>query len=240
MTDCLGIVLAGGLSLGAMLNLGEHEPPAYNFDGAHRAKLDDILAEEGLDMFTEDDRHAIAYTAVHQFKAWEDFPAVLPELQKQRIVVSFTILSYRIAIDTAKRNGFTWDAVLSCEGFGFYKLLPQAYLKAAELLQLQPEECCMVACHPFDLDAAMGFYLRAARLGLPLAGWGVATVFLNPDYAGRNAVEGHAWCYWALTLEPDADARLQYDDACGTLPETLSPQEVEAIATRTEELLSSN
>ena len=68
----------------------------------------------------------------------------------------------------------------------------------------------------------------------------MATVFLNPDYAGRNAVEGHAWCYWAMTLEPDADARLQYDDSCGTLPETLSPQEVEAIATRTEELLSSN
>lgn len=154
-------------SLGAMINLGEHEPPAYNFDGAHRMKLDEILAEEGLDMFTEDDRHAIAYDAVHQFQAWEDFPAVLPELQKQRIVVSFTILSYRIAIDTAKRNGFQWDAVLSCEGFGFYKTLPQAYEKAAELLQLEPSECCMVACHPFDLDAAKKVGFKTAMVRRP-------------------------------------------------------------------------
>ena len=67
-------------SLGAMLNLGEHEPPAYNFDGAHRMKLDEILAEEGLDVFTEEDRHAIAYDAVHKLTVWPDFPAVLPEL----------------------------------------------------------------------------------------------------------------------------------------------------------------
>ena len=168
-------------SLGAMLNLGAHEPPAYNFDGAHRMKLDDILAEEGLDMFTEADRRAIAYDAVHRFKAWADFPAVLPELQKRRIVVSFTILSYRIAIDTAKRNGFTWDAVLSCEGFGFYKLLPQAYRKAAELLQLAPEECCMVACHPFDLDAAKAVGFKTAMVRRPME-WGGPDAPNQPDF----------------------------------------------------------
>lgn len=168
-------------SLGSMLNLGEHEPPAYNFDGAHRMKLDDILAEEGLDMFTEEDRRAIAYDAVHQFQAWPDFPAVLPELQKQRIVVSFTILSYRIAIDTAKRNGFQWDAVLSCEGFGFYKLLPQSYLKAAELLQLEPEECCMVACHPFDLDAAKKVGFKTAMVRRPNE-WGGPDAPNQPDF----------------------------------------------------------
>ena len=31
-------------SLKKMLNLGEHEPPAYNFDGAHRATLDEVIA----------------------------------------------------------------------------------------------------------------------------------------------------------------------------------------------------
>ncbi|MEM7269815.1 MAG: HAD family hydrolase [Pseudomonadota bacterium] len=169
-------------SLGAMLNLGEHEPPAYNFDGAHRMHLDDILAEEGLDMFDESDRHAIAYEAVHNFRAWPDFPDVLPELQKQRIVVSFTILSYRIAIDTAKRNGFKWDAVLSCEGYGFYKLLPQAYLKTAELLQLEPHECCMVACHPFDRNAAKACGFKTAMVRRPTE-WG------PPDAPNRMAAE---------------------------------------------------
>jgi 2-haloacid dehalogenase len=32
-------------SLGSMLRLGEREPPAYNFDQAHRKVLDDLLAE---------------------------------------------------------------------------------------------------------------------------------------------------------------------------------------------------
>ena len=30
-----------------------------------------------------------------------------------------------------------------------------AYLKTAKMLQLNPEECVMVACHSFDLNAAI-------------------------------------------------------------------------------------
>lgn len=149
-------------SLGAMLNLGEKNPPAYNIDGAHRFTLDAILAEEGLDMFDESDRQAIAWDAAHNFRCWPDFTDVLPRLKEKYITVSFTILSYRLVIDTAKRNGLAWDAVLSCEGFGIYKLLPEAYRKAAAFLQLEPEECCMVACHPFDLDAAKAVGFRTA------------------------------------------------------------------------------
>ena len=39
-------------SLKRMLKLGEHAPPAYNFDDAHRAALDEVIAENGLDAFT--------------------------------------------------------------------------------------------------------------------------------------------------------------------------------------------
>jgi len=145
-----------------MLNLGETEPPAYNFDGAHRFSLDAILADEGLDQFDEADRTAIAWDAPHSFNCWPDFPDVLPKLRARYIAVSFTILSYRLVIDTAKRNGLSWDAVLSCESFGVYKLLPESYRKAAKYLQLDPEQCCMVACHPFDLDAARGVGFKTA------------------------------------------------------------------------------
>ena len=41
-------------SLKRMVNLGEHAAPAYNFDGAHRAALDELLADAGLDTFTEE------------------------------------------------------------------------------------------------------------------------------------------------------------------------------------------
>jgi 2-haloacid dehalogenase len=68
--------------------------------------------------------------------------------------VSFTLLSFRIVIDTARQNGLSWDAVISCEAIGKYKVLPTAYNACARFLQLDPSECCMVACHNFDLNAA--------------------------------------------------------------------------------------
>jgi 2-haloacid dehalogenase len=124
-------------SLKRMLNLGEHVPPAYNFDDAHRAALDEVLTEHGLEALTEKERHEIAYTRAHSFQCWPDFPAVLPKLRNKYICASFTILSFRIIIDTARRNGLSWDAVISCEAIGKYKILPEAYQTAARFLQLE-------------------------------------------------------------------------------------------------------
>jgi 2-haloacid dehalogenase len=154
-------------SLKRMLNLGEHAPPAYNFDDAHRAALDEVLTGHGFDDLSEEERHEIAYTRVHEFQCWPDFPAVLPALRKKYICASFTILSFRIIIDTARRNGLSWDAVISCEAIGKYKILPEAYQTAARFLQLEPGQCCMVACHNFDLDAAKAVGFKTAFVRRP-------------------------------------------------------------------------
>ncbi len=160
-------------SLGAMLNLGEHEPPGHNFDDAHRFTLEALLAEEGLAAFDADDITAIAYDAPHNFKCWPDFPPVLPRLRARFMVASFTILSFRLIIDTAKANGLSWDAVFSCEAIGKYKLLPEAYQAAAKFLQLELGQCCMVACHNFDLDAAKRVGFQTAFVRRPDE-WGAA------------------------------------------------------------------
>lgn len=154
-------------SLKRMLKLGEHAPPAYNFDGAHRAALEEIIAEHGLEAFTDEERYAIAWTRPHGFRCWPDFPAVLPQLREKYLCVSFTILSFRMIIDTARANGLSWDAVISCEALGKYKTLPESYGTAARLLQLEPEECCMVACHNFDLNAAKAVGFRTAFVRRP-------------------------------------------------------------------------
>lgn len=154
-------------ALGSMVNLGEHEPAAYNFDGAHRAALDTILAEHELDHFTEADRHAIAYDAAHSLDCWPDFPAVLPKLREHYTVASFTLLSFRIIIDTARRNGLSWDAVFSCEGIGKHKILPESYNSVAHYLQLDPSQICMVACHNFDLDGAKACGFQTAFVRRP-------------------------------------------------------------------------
>ena len=154
-------------SLKRMLNLGKDAPPAYNFDGAHAAALDDVLSACGLGAVTPEERRAIWWDKVHSLQCWPDFPSVLPKLRENYICASFTILSFRIVIDTARQNGIAWDSVISCEAFGKYKILPEAYQTAAKLLQLDPSKICMVACHNFDLDAAKSCGFNTAFVRRP-------------------------------------------------------------------------
>lgn len=158
-------------SLTRMDSLGRDALPNCNFDDAHRAAVDEILAQEGLDHFTESDRDAIARDAPHRFACWTDFPAGLAALRQRKICTAFTSLSLRLAIDTARHNNFAWDAVISCESIGLYKPLPAAYETAAHWLQLPPATCCMVACHDDDLDAARRAGLRTAFVHRP-GEWG--------------------------------------------------------------------
>ncbi len=120
-------------SLRRTVNLGEHSPPDYNIDDSHRV----VLAENNLDAFTTEDRYEIWWRTAHSLEALPDYPAVLPKLREKLICASFIILSFRIIIDTAKRNNLNWDAVISCEDIGKYKVLPSAYLTAAKWLQLE-------------------------------------------------------------------------------------------------------
>ena len=57
--------------------------------------------------------------------------------------------------------------VIGFEGVG----VVDAYRRAAKRTQLAPEECLLVACHPFDLDAAAKVGVRTALVRRP-AKWG--------------------------------------------------------------------
>ena len=160
-------------ALGRILNQGRDEPPRLNFDAAHRAALDEVCAESGLDMLDDAERHEIAWTVPHGFRCWPDFPDALPRLRARYSCVSFTILSFRLIMDTARANGLAWDAVFSCEAIGKYKVLPEAYQTVAGWLQLEPRHICMVACHNFDLDAARAVGFRTAFVRRPDE-WGPA------------------------------------------------------------------
>ncbi len=154
-------------SLGKMVNLGENEPPAYNFDDGHRMALDEVLEANGLSQVSEEERRHIWWDVAHNLECWPDFPATLPKLREKFLVASFTLLSFRIITDTGRRNGLSWDAVISCEAIGKYKVLPECYQTAAKYLQLKTSECLMVACHNFDLDAAKGQGFKTAFVRRP-------------------------------------------------------------------------
>lgn len=140
--------------------------PGFNIDGVHRDVLDELASEHGLAMFTDTDRAAIA-RRWHSLDAWPDFAPALPRLRRRYISVSFTILSVALIIDTARHNGVHWDAVISCEMLGAYKPRPEAYQRAAGLLQLEPSRILMVACHNFDLNAARGVGYRTCFVRRP-------------------------------------------------------------------------
>lgn len=137
-------------SLGGIVNtIGTR----YNFDDVHRDQLERLLKEKGLDAITPEDREKII-SALFQLDAWPDFVPGLNRLRTKFPCISFTLLSTALVIAVSRKNGIVWDAVISCEMLGIYKVRPEAYQGAAKLLQLKPSEILMVACHNFDLDAA--------------------------------------------------------------------------------------
>ena len=124
-----------------------------NFDTAHRIALEHILNEKKIKLNQEDIKF-LTYEVPANLKVWRDFLIPFEELRKKFTCVSFTLLSNRLVFLNSKANKISWDLILSCETLEVYKPNVNAYLKTAKMLQLNPEECVMVACHSFDLNAA--------------------------------------------------------------------------------------
>ncbi len=142
------------------------ERPSYNFDDVHRAKLDEVIAEFKLDALTAADRDAI-WRTWHALDAWPGFAVAAARLRKRYVVASFTLLTTALVVNVSKKNGIDWDAIISCEMIGVYKIRPEAYRTAAKWLQLDPAEILMVACHNFDLDAARACGYQTAFVRRP-------------------------------------------------------------------------
>jgi 2-haloacid dehalogenase len=156
-------------SLGTIVNqIG----PRFNFDDVHRDQLDRVLDDFGLGALTKEERDEI-WRAWFSLDAWPDFVPGVDRLRKKYPCVSFTLLTPRLVIDVSRRNGITWDCIISCEMLGVYKVRPEAYQATAKLLQLKTSEILMVACHNFDLDAARKEGMKTCFVRRPLE-WGPA------------------------------------------------------------------
>ena len=73
-----------------------------------------------------------------------------------------------LMLDMAKRAGLPWDAILGAEVTQAYKPMPEAYLRAVDVLAMRPDEVCLVAAHNDDLAAARRCGLRTAFVPRPL------------------------------------------------------------------------
>ena len=151
---------------GTMKRIVGQKRPAFDMDDAHLQALDETVTTFGLPALPPDERHQL-WRVWHRLRAWPDFAPALTALRERVPVVSFTMLPTALVVDVSRRNGFVWDAILSCQMIGVYKPHPEAYLTAARWLNLAPQQILMVACHNFDLNAAMDAGLRTAFVRRP-------------------------------------------------------------------------
>jgi 2-haloacid dehalogenase len=143
------------------------EIPWTNLDDLHRASLDELLDELGIEDLTnaEKDRFNKVW---HRLDPWPDAVEGLTRLKRRYVIAPLSNGNVALLTNMAKRAGLPWDLILSAELAHHYKPDAETYLMAPELLDLRPEQVMMVAAHVEDLRAARENGLRTAYVPRPL------------------------------------------------------------------------
>jgi 2-haloacid dehalogenase len=155
------------------------ELPWTNLDALHRASLEELLEEFGIEGLTEEEKDYLN-KVWHRLDPWPDSVAGLTRLKERYIISTFSNGNVALLTNMAKRAGLPWDLVLSAELVRHYKPDPETYLMAPNFLDLLPEEVMLVAAHPNDLRAAQTHGLRTAYVLRPLE-WGPEGEAEAPD-----------------------------------------------------------
>jgi 2-haloacid dehalogenase len=140
--------------------------PFSRLDVLHRRNLDRILPRF---RFTGLSEEVVAHLnrAWHRLDAWPDVAPGLARLKHKFLLAPVSNGNISLMVDLARRNGFSWDAILGAEIAGDYKPKPRVYLAAAEAFDLAPAACMMVAAHTNDLTHAAACGLRTAHVARP-------------------------------------------------------------------------
>lgn len=136
-------------------------------DDLHRMILESLLPRFGLSALSQAER-AHLNSVWHRLDAWPDSVEGLTRLKTKYTICSLSNGNIGLLTHMAKRAGLPWDCVLSAELFRAYKPDPAAYLGAAKVFGLQPEQVMLVAAHHDDLQGARACGLRTAYIERPL------------------------------------------------------------------------
>jgi 2-haloacid dehalogenase len=140
--------------------------PWGDFDELQADTLDDLLAERGANLPTEE-RHRLV-SAWHRLDPWPDVRTGLEALRRRRPVAMLSNGHVALLVDLARHGDLRFDCVLSAELAHAYKPAPEVYQTAARLLGVQPAELMLVAAHPWDLAGAREAGLATAFVDRPL------------------------------------------------------------------------
>ena len=163
------------------------EIPWTNLDALHRASLEDLLVEFGIEGLTEEEKDHLN-KVWHRLNPWPDSIPGLTRLRERYILTPLSNGNIALLTNMAKRAGLPWDLILSAELVRHYKPDPEAYLMVPTLLDLHPKEVMLVAAHPNDLHAAKDNGLRTAYVPRPLE-WGPGGEAEPPDPSFDLVVE---------------------------------------------------
>jgi 2-haloacid dehalogenase len=137
----------------AMAEVRSGRRPWVRLDDLHRENLLALLAELGIGGLSEAEIDHLN-RAWHRLDPWPDTVEGLTRLKRRYILATLSNGNVALMVNMAKRAGLPWDVILGAEVAGAYKPQPEAYLRAAALLDLPPASCMMVAAHNDDLVAA--------------------------------------------------------------------------------------
>ncbi len=140
--------------------------PRMNADGIHRLTLDEMSANFPALPLSGAEKDGLT-DVWHHLSAWPDANPAIQRLRQKYTVVVLTVLSFGIVVESSKKSGIDWDAIISCEFLGHYKPDVDAYLDGLKLLGVEPGEAMMVAAHAWDLKSAKKAGLATAYVPRP-------------------------------------------------------------------------
>ncbi|WP_051808264.1 haloacid dehalogenase type II [Actinoplanes subtropicus] len=135
----------------------------------HRENLTATLADFGVNL--PDPEIERLTHAWEQLPPWPDSVAGLTMLRRRYIVGPLSNGNVALLTRMAKHTGLPWDVIIGADVTRRYKPQPEAYLHAATLLELEPEQVMLAAAHNHDLAAARqagfatAFVLRSTEFG---------------------------------------------------------------------------
>lgn len=135
-------------------------------DVLHYENLLEVLSEFGAASLSKRQIEDLN-RAWHRLRPWQDSVAGLQRIKRRYIIATLSNGNVSLIVNMAKNAGLNWDMVLGAEVVRHYKPEPQSYLKSAEMLDLPPGQCMLVAAHNSDLAAAADCGYKTAFVARP-------------------------------------------------------------------------
>ncbi len=128
-----------------------------------RESLETILPTFGVNASNVGDAElADLNLAWRKLDPWPDVIDGLGRIKARRIIGPLSNGNTSLLLSMAKRAGLPWDVILGSDTLRAYKPMPEAYLRAADLMGFRPDQVCMVAAHNEDLRAAQALGFKTA------------------------------------------------------------------------------